>query len=128
MASLCFRCGDKFHSGHQCKRQILLLEGDEEEEQDEVGEEKVKEGEEEDNGEISLHVLKGVANNKIIKVEEQVKDCNLMILIDSGSTYSFLDESMARKFKCPLMGTPPLGVIVANGQRVLSNFPCNRFC
>ena len=29
--------------------------------------------EEEDNGEISIHTLKGVVNNKIIKVEGQAK-------------------------------------------------------
>ena len=128
MAGLCFRCGDKYHPGHQCKWKILLLEGDEEEEQDEAREENVKEGEEEDNGEISLYALKGVANNKIIKIEGQVKDCNLMILIDSEITHNFLDENMAKKLKCPLTGTPPLSVTVANGQRVLSNFACNGFC
>ena len=30
-AGLCYRCGNKYFPGHQCKRQILLLEGDEEE-------------------------------------------------------------------------------------------------
>lgn len=38
LAGLCFRCGDKYYQGHQCKRQILLLEGDEEEDQGETGE------------------------------------------------------------------------------------------
>ena len=93
----------------------MLLEGEEEGEQDKAKEESVEGGEEEDIGEISIHALKGVANNKIIKVGGQVKDCNLMILIDSGSTHSFLDESMAKKLKCPLTGTPPLSVTVANG-------------
>ncbi|XP_052203128.1 uncharacterized protein LOC127808594 [Diospyros lotus] len=120
-------CGDRYHPGHQCKRQILLLEGEEEGEQDKA-KEGVEGGDEEDNGEISLHALKGVADNKIIKVGGQVKDCNLMILIDSRSTHSFLDESMAEKLKCPLTGTIPLSVTVANGQRVLSNFTCKGFC
>lgn len=25
---LCYRCGDKYFLGHQCKRQLLLLEGE----------------------------------------------------------------------------------------------------
>ena len=59
----------------------------------------------EDNGEISLHALKGVTNNKIIKVERKVKDKSLMILIDSGNTHNFLDEGTARRLKCPLLDT-----------------------
>ena len=84
LVGLYFRYGDKYHPRHQCKRQILLLEGDEENELGEAKEEDCEDIGEEDNGEISIHALKGVANNKIIKVEEQVKGCNLMILIDNG--------------------------------------------
>ena len=72
----------------------------------------------EDDGEISLHALKGITNNKIIKVERKVKEGSLSILIDSGSTHSFLDDSTARKLKCQFTGTPPLSVVVANGNRV----------
>ena len=71
--------------GHQCKRQLLLLEGrGEEEVEDEEGEEVEGTHEEgvEDNGEISLHALKGVTNNKIIKVEWKIKEGSLSILID----------------------------------------------
>ena len=100
MAGLCFRCGGKYLR-YQCKRQILLLEGEEEEVQGETEEE---DGEE-DNGEISIHALKGVVNNKIIKVEGKVKDNSLLILIDSGSTHSFFDEGIAQRLKCPLTGT-----------------------
>ena len=50
----------------------------------------------EDNGEISLNALKGITNNKIIKVEGKVEEGNLLIFIDSGSTHSFLDESTTR--------------------------------
>lgn len=82
----------------------------------------------EDNGEISLHAFKGMTDNKIIKVERKVKEGNLSILINSGSTNNFLDEGTARKLKCPLMGIQPLSVTVANGSRVLSNSSCPGFC
>ena len=42
-------------------------------------------------GEISLHALKGYPYNEIIKVEGQTKGKKLMILIDGGSTHSFID-------------------------------------
>ena len=80
----------------------------------------------EDNGEILIHALKGVANNKIIKVGGQAMGY-LMILIGSGSTHSFLNENTARRLKCQLIKTPPLSVTVANGQKVLSTSACNGF-
>jgi len=82
---------------------------------------------EEDNGEISIHALKGVANNKIIKVEGKVRDCSLMILIDNGSTHSFLDEGTTRRLECQLTRTQPLSVTIANGNQVVSKSACNGF-
>lgn len=104
------------------------MEGDEEENHEEEVDEDSKEDVAGDNGEISIHALKGVANNKIIKVGGRCRGNDLMILIDSGSTHSFLDENTAGRLKCQLTGTLPLSVTVANGQRVLSNSACNGFC
>ena len=78
--------------------------------------------------EISLHALRGVTTNKIIKVERRARESSLMILIDSGHTHSFLDEGTVKKLKCSLTGTPPLSVTVANGQKVLCKSTCVGFC
>ena len=51
-----------------------------------------------------------------------------MILIDSGSTHSFIDEGTAKKLYCQLAGTLPWSVTVANSQKVLSRSSCNGFC
>ena len=83
---------------------------------------------EEDNGEISLHAMKGWTNNKIIKVEGKMGGSKLMVLIDSGSTHSFLDEGTGRRMKCPLVSTQPLTVTVTNGSKVMSNLACVGFC
>jgi len=102
-ARMCFECGDRYYSGHQCKRQLLLLEG----EGGIMEEEEIMEAEElegEDNGEISLQALKGT-NNKIIKVEGKVQEGSLMILINSRSSHSFLHESTAKRLHCRLTGT-----------------------
>lgn len=42
----------------------------------------------EDNGENSQHILKGLANSKIIKVEGKEHNCKLMVLIDNGSCWN----------------------------------------
>jgi len=113
---LCFGCKDKYFPKHQCKKQSLLPKG---EEGVAAGKEEIiepSEIEREDNGEISPHALRGLANSKIIKVEGKVQDYKLMILIDNGSTHSFLDEGTARKLNCKLIGTQPLAVTVTNGS------------
>ena len=56
-----------------------------------------------------------------------MEEASQIILIDSGSTHNFLDEGTARRLKCPLMGTPALSVIVANGNPVISNSACLGF-
>ena len=75
-----------------------MLEEEEEDEAEGSKEEVEESGEseEENNGEISLHALKGVTNNKIIKVAGSMKNHGLLILIDSGSTHSFLNEGHLR--------------------------------
>ena len=90
-ANLCFKCGDRYFPEHQCKKQLFPLDGEEDHLEEEEVLETNEEGEE-DNGEISLHALKGLVNNKIIKVEGRVGECKLMILIDSGRTHSFIDD------------------------------------
>jgi len=66
---------------------------------------KGNEWEEEDNEAISWHAIKGVASSKIIKVEGQVSEGTLMVLIDSGSTQSFIDEGTTKKLSCELCNT-----------------------
>ena len=71
---MCFRCGDKYSPKHQCKKQLLLFKGKEVEEDEGLA---IVEELEEDNGAISLHAIKGMANSKIIKVEERVPNSTL---------------------------------------------------
>ena len=102
------------YPGHQCKCQLLLLEGTEEDEEDTEEAGNQGEEEEEEKVEISLHALREVSTGKIIKVDKKAKENNPLILIDSGSTHSFLDEGIAKRLKCSLTGTHLLSITVAN--------------
>ena len=51
-----------------------------------------------------------------------------MVLFDSGSTHSFIDEGTTKKMCCELSNTQPLSVTVANGSKVLSRLACLVFC
>ena len=94
--ALYYKCGDKYGPSHQCKQQLLKMEGKEEEKDEEEGEvneedmELAGEAKVEDEGrEISFHALRE-PTGKIIKVKRQAKRKKLMVLIDSGNTYSYL--------------------------------------
>ena len=114
IVGLCFKCGEKYTPEHQYRRQLLLLEGGDEEEDGEK-EMMEREEDEEDGGAISLHAIKGVSNNKIIKVEGKVQDNCLLILIDSGSTHNFIDEGTVRRMKYPTASTLSLLATVRRG-------------
>ena len=78
-------------------------------------------------GEISFHALKGCPTGKIIKVKGMAGKRSLMVLIDSGSTHSFLDEATAKALKCKVTATFPLSVTVANGSKMYSKYKCIDF-
>jgi len=46
------------------------------------------------------------------------------VLIDSGSTHSFLDETIANCLQCDLQETPPLSILIADGTRMVSHCRC----
>ena len=117
LAGLCYKCGDRYFMGHKCKRQLLLLKG----EDDDIEEgEELSEIEREDQGEILLYALKRVNNSKVIMVKGRANSHPIMVLIDSESTHSFLDEAMERRLGCEVTPSNPLSVTVANGSKVMS--------
>ena len=83
--------------------------------------------EEDEGGEISFHALKGGTAGKIIKVKGQAGRRRLLVLIDSGSTHSFLNKATATDLKCELTATTPLSVTVANGNHMYSHYRCRNF-
>lgn len=73
---------------------------------------------------ISLHAMTGSLRGSTIRVEGQTGNRRLHILIDSGSTHSFLDLETARKLGCHCEPLHQLQVTVANGH----NMPCKYMC
>ena len=128
---LCFKRGDKYSFGHQCKKQLMQIEGSdgEKEEVEAMDEEEEcpRELQGEEGGEISFHALRGSPMGQIIKVKGQVGRTRLMMLIDSGSTHSFISETTASNLKWPLTAATPLSVTVANGSRMYNHYKCMGF-
>jgi len=69
---------------------------------------------------LSQSAAVGVPGKKTIKLHGIVKDQELLILIDSGSTCTFISSKTANTLNCVLRPAPPIQVAVANGDKLQS--------
>lgn len=112
---LCFNCNERYTYGHKCKH-LFLIEAIEEAGEEEIVEE-LEVDEEEDLG-ISVHALAGRVVYKTLKIFGKVKNSVISILLDTGSTHSFIDPQAARQFNSAIVHTNTLSVTVANGDKM----------
>ena len=69
---------------------------------------------------LSQAATVGVQGKKTIKITGLVNSQEILILINSCSSSSFLSEKTANTLQCALTLAPPIYVIVANGEKLLS--------
>lgn len=115
---------------HKCKTKqfnLIIAEEDIQGMGDDEGELRQNGDELEVEGEISLHALMGNMAKTTIKVLDFLKKRALTILIDSGSTHSFLDSETARNLSCLLVGTTPWVVTVADGSETINRAKYPKF-
>lgn len=93
----CFKCGDKWALGHQCKSKTLhniegeLLEYDDNKEEIKA-ETSLEEGENE--REVTLNAITCYSHPRTLKLTTHIKDTEIQVLIDSGSTNNFIDPKI----------------------------------
>nr|CAD1831521.1 unnamed protein product [Ananas comosus var. bracteatus] len=141
-AGQCFKCGKKYHQGHQCKNKSLLSMTAEDNvlevyDEDCLGEEEETDDEEEEYvnliaGEakevgLSFNALNGENLQQTLQIQGKVGSKILKILVDTGSTHSFLDFRVAREVKAKVESATPLLVTVANGHKIMSKLRCRGF-
>ena len=68
---------------------------------------------------LSLNALADNYAHNTIRIRGSYQSRDLIILIDSGSTHSFLDSSIAGELQLPIENSPVLAVTVANGSIIL---------
>ncbi|KAF7139795.1 hypothetical protein RHSIM_Rhsim06G0000800 [Rhododendron simsii] len=118
---LCFGCDEKYFRGHVCKKkQIFMLEADEEDEIFEDTQQELLQGDNQEEFQISLHALSGIQSYRTMRIIGQLKKKMLHILIDSGSTHNFLDPKIAKTTGVESQPTNPLTVVVADGTKTFS--------
>lgn len=61
----------------------------------------------EDFSQLSINALSGQANMTCMKLKARVKDKVLLILVDSGSTHSFISSYFVQLANLPTVAIPP---------------------
>ncbi|CAH9098317.1 unnamed protein product [Cuscuta europaea] len=110
---LCSCCKRKCHSGRNCRRALNVTTGLEETEREE---------------EEAEEVTRGGVGVETIKLLGQVENKDIVIMIDSGSTHSFLDPKIVKDMATvECVKSPPLKVTVANGNEFSCDLVCPKF-
>ncbi|XP_012844847.1 PREDICTED: uncharacterized protein LOC105964883, partial [Erythranthe guttata] len=124
---LCFNCDEKFTYGHKCKKLFMFL--GEELQEESSGSETMREDREEELElyKISVYALAGQVSPTTIKLVGMVNRQPISILVDTGSTHTFLDPNTAKRLKCILEPTSQWKVSVADGRKVFSKYKCSQF-
>lgn len=74
---------------------------------------------------VSINALEGGLTATTMKLKGTLKRRPILILIDSGSTHSFLDSKLANDCKVPLIQIAPVPVTVADGRQLTVTRKCN---
>ena len=75
----------------------------------------------EETAQLSLHAISGTNNANTIHLPAEVNNLSMLMLIDSGSASSFLDQDMVNKLGLVPRARSPVMVKVANGEQLLCN-------
>lgn len=123
--NLCFKCGDKYLPGHTSKmEQLNMIVMEEGEDNVESVDECMEQDEHTDSlgkkVEVSLCALSDMIHRKTIQLEGYLKEEKVMILVDTGSSSSFVHYKTAQKLELYCVPTETLIATLADGSRVMS--------
>ena len=66
---------------------------------------------------LSLNVVAGTEIGEAMKLRALVQNKVMLILIDSGSSHSFVSQAFVQQFKIPTVSMAPQQVRLANGAK-----------
>jgi hypothetical protein len=131
---LCFKCGDKYSPGHKCPdvtseaqvAQVAVInetigDGGGMLSEDILNALEMHSASTEEDCFLSLNAIAGTQNNKVIHLQALVNNQVLSILVDYGSSHTFLNEAMLLRLACKVTAVPKMTVKVANGDTVFSD-------
>ena len=123
---LCFHCEEKFNPGHKCKKQLnILIVHDEDEDFTDTTESdwSPADGETVTTNSIftacvSCNSVSGLSKHSTMKLEGELFDQRIVILIDPGATHNFICKTTARELKLPIMSVNTYRIVLGDGPVV----------
>lgn len=119
---LCFKCGEMWGHDHICKLknyQLMLLEVEGEEEESEVSEpEEVPLALEAKILQLSLRSKEGLTSNQSFKVQGEVQNRLVLILVDLGASSNFISPQLVAELTLKVEDMPMYLVENSTGERV----------
>ena len=124
---MCYNCDERWSSNHRCKnRKSYLMEEMEDEKAElvEIEEEEDKAELKEKKAEITLCALLGSTSSSTMRVIAILNGQKNVILLNTGSTHNFMDETLAKTLKLSTDVESNFRVRVANGQVIRTLGEC----
>ena len=120
---LCFNCDEKFALGHRCKK-LFFIERCwlKEDSGDGIGD--IEEKEDSNELEISLHAMASSPTPQTMQIHGVINQQSLVVLINSGSTHNFIEESLAEKLGLTCNMEERFNVKVACSERISCKGRC----
>lgn len=124
---LCMKCGGKWGRNHKCPDKIdlhvleeylALMPTESPEEPDDHSTDDSSDGEV---FSLSHNAAIGIQGKKTIRLAGKIADQDILILIDSGSSITFISESAVTRLNCKVQSVEEIQVSVASGAKLQSN-------
>ncbi|KAH7529512.1 hypothetical protein FEM48_Zijuj05G0191900 [Ziziphus jujuba var. spinosa] len=74
--------------------------------------------------EISLQAITGAMRPQTFYVTRVIKNWDVTVLIDGGSTHNFIDQALVKRLGLPMDGTSKLPIMMANGDCIECSGSC----
>ncbi|XP_028755422.1 uncharacterized protein LOC114714818 [Neltuma alba] len=120
---LCYTCDEKFSPSHRCpNKQLMMLQSEEEAHEDS----KYMVGEEQGEAEVTLHhlslyALRGTHGPATIRFNGSILGTNMQILLDGGSSDTFIHPRMVHHLKLPIEIAKEIRVLGGFGRILRTN-------
>ncbi|CAN6297623.1 unnamed protein product [Urochloa humidicola] len=122
---LCMKCGEKWNKQHRCPKQIPLhvleefLDAISIEEDNVDGE--LTDCSDEELLSLSLAATEGIQGRKSMRLQGLLQHQEILILVDYGSTHTFINSELVDKLNLQTTAVAPVQVSMANGSKIPSD-------
>jgi hypothetical protein len=120
------KCGEVYSPQHKCPKQVTLYVLEELWEIMDLTQDKELESEEDEDSDaellqLSLVVAHGTEGKKTIRLQGLIKHQEVLILVDSGSSGTFLNSDVVAKLQLPTKKVPTVQVAIAGGAKLTTD-------